>query len=57
MPTERIDGTQSPTNSPASLLALMPTPNQSATENRNERNAASRINQSAFVNTMQPRML
>jgi hypothetical protein len=51
-PTEIIDGTQSPTKTPAGWLAFIPTPNQSAIEKRNERNAAGRINQSAFENIM-----
>ncbi len=46
-----MDGTHRPTNTPASLLALTPIPNQSTIENRNDRNAAERMHQSAFVNT------
>src|SRR5271166_6295792 len=46
-----MDGTQRPTKTPASLLALMPTPNQSETEKRNDKQAAASISQSALVNT------
>src|SRR5579859_2755355 len=46
-----MDGTHSPTNTPASLLALMPTPNQRETEKRKDKKAAASISQSALVNT------
>jgi hypothetical protein len=49
---QRIDGTQIPTKTPASLLAFTPNPNHSDIENRNDRNAAKRINKSALVNMM-----
>lgn len=42
-PVERIDGTHSPTKTPASLSAGPIAPNQSETEKRNEMNAALRI--------------
>jgi hypothetical protein len=42
-PVARIDGTHKPTKSPASLLGGPATPNQSATENRNDTKAAPKI--------------
>ncbi len=50
-----MEGTHNPTNTPASLFAAaMPKPNHSEIENKNERNAAAKINQSAFVNNAMP---
>jgi hypothetical protein len=45
-----IDGTQMPTNIPASLFAVTPTPNHRATEKRNDKNAASITNESPLLN-------
>ena len=42
MPVAKIEGTQIPTKSPADLSAGIPIPNQSATENRNDRKADSK---------------
>ena len=47
-------GPQIPTKRPASLLALIPIPNQSETENRNDREAAARIGQSALDRICSP---
>lgn len=46
IPVPRIEGTQSPTKAPASLLVCMPMPNQRETEKRKDRKAARRINKS-----------
>ena len=45
-----IDGTHMPTNIPASLFAVTPTPNHNATEKRKDKNAASITNKSPLVN-------
>ena len=49
MRAEKIDGTHIPTNHPASLVGCVPTPNQSETENKNDKKAADKVVQSAFV--------
>jgi len=46
----RIDGTQIATKTPASLFILMPMPNQSDIENKNDKNADKRISKSALLN-------
>lgn len=45
-----MEGTQSPTKMPASLLSGTPKPNHKATEKRNDTKAAAKINQSDLLN-------
>ena len=48
-PRLMIDGTQMPTNIPASLLAAIPMPNHREIEKRNERKAASKMSRSPLA--------